>query len=92
MEVQSKQDNYNRNTVANEIEKFKEEFVHILNDKTKIIENQASQLVKLSSEVVYLQNKTQHSLYACEICDFETQDKDILLDHKNNMHERIFEN
>ena len=48
MESQSKQEACNKYIVAKEIEKFKEEFVHILKDKNEIIKSQTSQLAKLS--------------------------------------------
>ena len=92
MESQARQDNNNKDIVANEIEKIKEEFIHILNVKTETINNQTKQIAKLTSEIVHLQNIKQNNLFVCENCDFKTQEKNDLLIHKQNMHENLFLN
>ena len=47
MQAQSNQEYSSKNLVNEEIEKFKNEFVHILNDKNEIIDNQANKCAKL---------------------------------------------
>ena len=92
METQAKQENCNREIVVKEIDKFKQDFAHIIDDKNKIIEAQALQLSKLSSEIQYLQCVKPICQYVCEICDYETNEKDDLLGHKQNQHENSYEN
>ena len=76
--------------VNEEIEKFKNEFDHILNVKNEIIDSQARKLAELSNQVQLLQieksNMELNRLYACEICDFESEEKQYLTSHKQNDH------
>ena len=76
--------------VTEEIEKFKNEFVHILNEKNEIIDSQARKLAEHSIQVQLLQIEKskieQNRLYACEVCDFESEEKQYLTSHKQNDH------
>ena len=91
MESQSKQEESSKNLVAKEIEKFKAEFVQILNDKNDIIDSQAKKIAELSMENQHLKieklNMKHNRLYACDICDFETEEKQHLTSHRQSDHE-----
>ena len=95
METQSKHDDLNKDAVTNEIDNFKNEFVHILNDKNVIINNQAIKMAKLSLEIGHLQQENsitkQTKCYACDICDFESEQKQNLLIHRQENHGHLIE-
>ena len=54
MESQAKQDDSSKSMMTKEIEKFKADFIHILNDKNMIIDSQAKQIAGLSIEIQHL--------------------------------------
>ena len=94
MEAQSKEHQSSKNFCTKEIEKFKDEFIHILNDKNEIIDRTAKQLAGLMTEIEQLRYEksmmNQNRLYACDICDFETQERQNLLSHRQDDHENLF--
>ena len=96
MENQSKHDVINKNFIEKEIEKFRNEFVQVLNDQQIIIISQEKKIHNISSEVVELKQENLKlkltKIYACEYCNFESTEKCVLLIHRKNDHADQFEN
>ena len=86
MESQAKQEDSSKSMMTKEIEKFKADFIHIFNDKNMIIDSQAKQIAGLSMEIQHLKieklNLKENRLYVCDICDFETEEKQHLARHR----------
>jgi hypothetical protein len=96
MENQLKNEDRNKDSVANEIDTFKNKFVHGLKEKNIIIDNQARTIADLALETVKLKQENfknkQIQCYTCDICDFETEEKQNLSSHKEINHEHLSEN
>ena len=79
MENQANNEDRNKDLVAHEIDQFKNEFAHLLKEKNVIIDNQARNIADLTLESGQLKQENfkikQNKCYACDICEFETEEK-----------------
>ena len=91
----AKEESSIKEIVKKETEAFKEQFIHILNDKTKIIHEQDKHIKELSIRIQELCceniNLKQTKTYACSQCDFEVDDKLDLNSHVKSNHEKNYD-
>ena len=91
METQVNNEDRHKDSVANEIEDCP-----TLKEKNVIIDNQARTIKDLHLETGKLIQENfkikQNKCYTCELCDFETEEKDNLSSHRQINHENLSDN